>query len=333
MEQKEIPKRLQPTAETLKMLLLRSGNQCAFPGCTEVLYDSNNQLQAECCHIEAALSGGERYNEKSTNEERRSESNLMFLCRNHHKKTNDVDKFPVAKLKAIKADHESKFTGGIGWSDTQSIDRSVDILIEFYEIINQKKRRSRNTRSLMITTLVIVFISFLLTHYSIDFSPINANGDTRIKLPEETLLIIDSDKKNDNEPLVERPTSPKRYFSISSELTVVSLLSAIETLSDFQYSSDASDLFTIYYTNSIIPLEQLNGRYYAEAGYLIIESSNPNCVGLEFPLRGTDRIGNTKANVIRRLKTKANNILEEHQSEIVEEVIHCMEYSLKYQTE
>lgn len=31
-------KRLAPTAETLKMLLLRSGNKCAYPGCDDVIF-------------------------------------------------------------------------------------------------------------------------------------------------------------------------------------------------------------------------------------------------------------------------------------------------------
>jgi len=47
-------KRLTPASETIKKLLLRSGNECAFPGCLEVLFNDDNKLIGECCHIEAA---------------------------------------------------------------------------------------------------------------------------------------------------------------------------------------------------------------------------------------------------------------------------------------
>ncbi|QIK55709.1 tetratricopeptide repeat protein [Dysgonomonas sp. HDW5B] len=102
-------KRLSPTAETIKMLLLRSGNECYFPNCTERIFNDDDILIAECCHIEAALPGGERYNQNQTPEERRSIENLLFLCHKHHKETDDVEKFTVEKLKGIKATHEERF--------------------------------------------------------------------------------------------------------------------------------------------------------------------------------------------------------------------------------
>jgi tetratricopeptide (TPR) repeat protein len=102
-------KRFAPTSETIKKLLMRSGNECAFPGCTEVLFNDLDKLIAECCHIEAALPGGERFNPNQTDNDRRSITNLLFLCHNHHIVTNDVSKYTVAILKKIKRDHESQF--------------------------------------------------------------------------------------------------------------------------------------------------------------------------------------------------------------------------------
>ncbi|KIU11162.1 hypothetical protein SC09_Contig24orf00043 [Bacillus subtilis] len=56
----------------------------------------------EICHIEAAMPGGERFYPNQTNEERRDFDNLMMLCLDHHKITNNVDKYPVEKLQEMK---------------------------------------------------------------------------------------------------------------------------------------------------------------------------------------------------------------------------------------
>jgi hypothetical protein len=102
-------KRLTPASETIKKLLLRSGNECAFPGCLEVLFNDDNKLIAECCHIEAALPGGERYNYNQSDEQRRSYDNLLFLCHKHHIETNNVNDYTVEILRKIKSDHENRF--------------------------------------------------------------------------------------------------------------------------------------------------------------------------------------------------------------------------------
>lgn len=107
---KEEPKRLELKAETIKMLLTRSGNQCAFPGCVHPIFNDENKLVAECCHIEAAMPGGERFNENQTNEGRRHISNLMYLCRDHHIITNDVTKYTVKIMKEIKENHEQQYS-------------------------------------------------------------------------------------------------------------------------------------------------------------------------------------------------------------------------------
>ncbi len=106
----EIPKRLPPKAETIKRLLLRSGNKCAFPNCNNPIYNDNNILVAQCCHIEAALSDGERFNKNQSNEDRRSYDNLLFLCYKHHIETDDVAIYDTPKMKEIKRNHEKQFS-------------------------------------------------------------------------------------------------------------------------------------------------------------------------------------------------------------------------------
>ena len=106
----EIPKRLTPSASTIRLLLVKSGNQCAFENCTDVIFSDAGNLVGECCHIEAALPGGERFNENQSNEERRSFENLIFLCHKHHIETNDTNAFTTKRLKEIKQTHHDRFS-------------------------------------------------------------------------------------------------------------------------------------------------------------------------------------------------------------------------------
>lgn len=99
--------RIAPTRETLNALFAKSGNVCAFPGCTHELVTSRNIFVGQVCHIEAANPGGQRFNPNSTDEQRRSFENLLLLCYRHHKETDDFGTFDVNALRAIKCQHES----------------------------------------------------------------------------------------------------------------------------------------------------------------------------------------------------------------------------------
>jgi hypothetical protein len=108
MSDLEIPKRLAPTMPVLRELFLKSGNLCAYPGCSHLITDPGGEFIAQICHIEAAERGGERFNKDQNNEQRRAFSNLVLLCHKHHVITNNVDEYPVERLAKIKADHEEK---------------------------------------------------------------------------------------------------------------------------------------------------------------------------------------------------------------------------------
>ena len=98
----------QISIENLKLLLARSGNQCAFPGCSHPIFDDNNLFIAQLCHIEGVSPLGQRYNPNKTDIEINSYENLLFLCYRHHKVTDNVDLYPVERLKEIKTAHELK---------------------------------------------------------------------------------------------------------------------------------------------------------------------------------------------------------------------------------
>ena len=106
----EVVKRLEPTKEILRELFLKSGNECAFPGCNHKIISSNGVFLAQICHIEAANEGGQRFNENQTNEERRAFNNLLLMCHAHHKITDDTEQYPTERLNDIKDQHEAKFT-------------------------------------------------------------------------------------------------------------------------------------------------------------------------------------------------------------------------------
>jgi hypothetical protein len=106
----EKAKRLTPKGDTLRQLFLKSGNLCAFPGCGSLMMNAAGDFIGQLCHIEAAERGGERFNPNMSNEDRRQAANLMMMCYEHHQVTNDVVRFPVAKLREMKAAHERRFS-------------------------------------------------------------------------------------------------------------------------------------------------------------------------------------------------------------------------------
>ena len=102
--------RLEPLKDTVRELALKSGNQCAFPGCPRIMMNANGTMLGQICHIEAAERGGQRFRESMTNEQRRHQSNLMLMCYDHHVITNDFVTYTVDVLQKMKAAHEARFT-------------------------------------------------------------------------------------------------------------------------------------------------------------------------------------------------------------------------------
>ena len=74
------------------------------------MMNAKGNFIGQVCHIEAAEFNGPRFNPNQTDEERRAFENLMLMCYPHHKETDDVGTYPVARLHEMKATHEAKFT-------------------------------------------------------------------------------------------------------------------------------------------------------------------------------------------------------------------------------
>lgn len=96
---------------TLRFLYAKSGNNCAFPGCTMPIFEDDGLLTGECCHIEALSKGGARYNDATSEEEKNDESNLVLMCSRHHTIIDsDSVKYTPEFLKKIKHDHELQYS-------------------------------------------------------------------------------------------------------------------------------------------------------------------------------------------------------------------------------
>ncbi len=102
-----------PKTDTVRALYLISGNECAFDGCNERIINSDGDYIGQICHIEAAEKRGERYNDASDDEARRSIENLVLLCYPHHTKTDNVETWTVDKMRKMKAQHEKRFITGV----------------------------------------------------------------------------------------------------------------------------------------------------------------------------------------------------------------------------
>lgn len=100
--------RLEPKKDVVRNIALKSGNKCSFPNCNEEILNDEDKYIGQLAHIEAAEPNGPRYNQNQTDEERRAEDNLMFMCYKHHKIIdNDTKTYTVQILKDMKHDHET----------------------------------------------------------------------------------------------------------------------------------------------------------------------------------------------------------------------------------
>src|SRR5579859_8002549 len=139
----KIPKRLEPTHPTKRELYLKSGNRCAFPNCDHVMMTADGIMIGQICHIEAAEPHGQRFNPNMSNEERRSVSNLMMMCYDHHVTTNDVNTYSVERLREMKAAHEARHTNEQSillrqWNDSTARYEPTHVcnLVRLSEVLN-----------------------------------------------------------------------------------------------------------------------------------------------------------------------------------------------------
>ena len=172
-------------SQVYKTLLSRSGNKCAFLGCTQAIFNDKFEFIAQLCHIEAVSMNGERFNNKLTVEEINSYGNLMFMCYKHHVETNDVKVYTVDVLKEIKREHESKYIFSPFNIDMSHI-FSLRLDIENY----WKKVEDANTKEHIIPDLKIDIDT------KAGYDELNNQISATLNSLEKLLSIIEKDDKN-----------------------------------------------------------------------------------------------------------------------------------------
>jgi hypothetical protein len=93
-----------------KILWGKSGNKCAMCKHTlvfESTQNDNESVVGEECHIISGANKGPRSDSDFPREKINDVTNLILLCRIHHKKIDDqVETYPPESLRTIKDDHE-----------------------------------------------------------------------------------------------------------------------------------------------------------------------------------------------------------------------------------
>ena len=103
------------TLKNRKLLWVRSGNKCAFPGCSrDLVLEAEDEIVTETivsqeAHIVARRSDGPRGDSTLSEAERDLYDNLLLLCLEHHKVVDeDPGTWTVSRLHEIKSEHEAR---------------------------------------------------------------------------------------------------------------------------------------------------------------------------------------------------------------------------------
>ncbi len=103
--------------ETREKLAYLSRNQCAFPGCSNVIRDPKEYISlGNICHISGFDTKHHRFDSDMTNEQRRSYDNLILLCGQHHPlvdKSKEESGYSISYVKEMKKQHETGLNNDI----------------------------------------------------------------------------------------------------------------------------------------------------------------------------------------------------------------------------
>jgi len=119
-----------------RVILTRSGNNCAFSGCDQILVKEKtgkdpHVLVAEIAHISGEKEGSSRYDLTISDNERNDPDNLIVLCPNHH---TIIDKQPeeytVEKLLRMKRQHED-------WVITQMSNKVLSVSFSELDVVTE----------------------------------------------------------------------------------------------------------------------------------------------------------------------------------------------------
>lgn len=124
-----------PLESQVRILYGQSHGRCAYPQCGKILVMPSRDRRdmpknvAKVAHITAASPGGPRYDAEMSSDERRSETNLMLMCGDHHDAIDTQLAFHTTKwLRAAKKEHEKTLhrsdeyaMGLVGYKELQMV--------------------------------------------------------------------------------------------------------------------------------------------------------------------------------------------------------------------
>lgn len=97
-----------PRNRTMRAALARSGNQCAYPSCSNIIFD-NGGMKGQLSHIKGRRPGSARHDASQSPEERHGEANLITMCDEHGiliDSKENIATYTVEILEQMKSDHE-----------------------------------------------------------------------------------------------------------------------------------------------------------------------------------------------------------------------------------
>lgn len=160
-----------PTISTQKHVLSASGNQCAFPGCSRLIFDLEHEtLIGTIAHIRARCENGPRFDKSQTEEENRAFSNLVAMCAEHSKIIDGpkFSEFSVATLYTWKKEHEQRVAeiSDRSWichpSSITRFDKNGEHLHFSYWIDRQGRPRTFNSHQISVLNTLMSLNLFVL---------------------------------------------------------------------------------------------------------------------------------------------------------------------------
>lgn len=169
-------------SSTIKSLYAKSGNKCAYPGCTKTLIEDTNN--SNICHIISEKPNGPRHDPNYRDYD--NEENLILLCRNHHNEVDtDIKKYSVNTLYSMKEKHERLIKDLV--DNSREFNQLKGILlkgIDYYDIIDIIEKEDYSAPFLAykldnISNFIQCIDSKILTTYNSNF--INGEFISNIK--------------------------------------------------------------------------------------------------------------------------------------------------------
>jgi hypothetical protein len=148
------------TEKTRKTIWARSGNRCAICRTELVLekdpFENSHLNLGEECHIISRQPNGPRH-QQIPSFDYDSPDNLLLLCCNDHKTVDEqIQKFPVDKLKEIKSDHELRVKSNLdstGFPQKEKVEPSkFDSIVSFVTAKHDIEMNIKTNQAIFDTT-------------------------------------------------------------------------------------------------------------------------------------------------------------------------------------